>query len=282
MAPLTPRSGAGVGGEFGVGADSDHDEDEIDCARDRLAVLAGGDGERTGVGAGDGGDGGVGEDFDTVAFEFGVHKGAEFGVDGGQNFGQGFDLGDVDAAGGQGFSHLQADVAGTDDHRGGGVALLQGVHDGEGVAHGVQQVHPVGGAERVGAAEPADGWAGTDGAGAHDQGVVGQLLWGAGGVEDVEGVLVDVDAGGAGVGQHPHAGGGQVGGGAMGQVGPVGDFPGDVVGDAADGEVGIGVGDDHGDIGGGVEFAGAQRRADAGITATDGDDMTNGHAGFGS
>ena len=84
--------------------------------------MAGGDGECTGVGAGDGGDGGVGEDFDTVAFEFGVHEGAEFGVDGGQNFGQRFDLGDVDAAGGEGFGHLQADVAGTDDHRGGGAS----------------------------------------------------------------------------------------------------------------------------------------------------------------
>ena len=68
----------------------------------------------------------------------------------------------------------------------------------------------------------------------------------------------------------------------MRQVGPVGDFTGDVVGNAADGEVGIGVGDHHGDIGGGVEFAGAKRRADAGITATDGDDMTSCHAGFGS
>jgi hypothetical protein len=62
----------------------------------------------------------------------------------------------------------------------------------------------------------------------------------------------------------------------------VGDFSGDVVGDAADGEVRVGVGDDHGDLGGGVELAGPQRRADAGIAAADGDDMTNGHAGFGS
>ena len=100
----------------------------------------------------------------------------------------------MNAAGGEGFRHLQADVAGADDDRGGGVALLQGVHDGEGVAHRVQQVHPVGGAERVGAAEPANGWAGTDGAGAHDQRVVGQLLWGAGGVEDVESVVVHIDA----------------------------------------------------------------------------------------
>jgi hypothetical protein len=200
----------------------------------------------------------------------------------GKTFGQRFDLGDADAAGGEGFCHLKADVAGADNRCGGGVALLQRVHDREGVAHGVQQVHPIVGSERVSAAQPGDGWAGAGGAGAHDQGVVGQLLWGAGGVEHAEGVLVDVDTGGAGVGEHPHAGGGQIGSGAVGEVGPVGDFSGDVVGDAADGEVRVGVGDDHGDLGGGVELAGPQRRADAGIAAADGDDMTNGHAGFGS
>ena len=247
-----------------------------------LAVLAGGHGECSAVGAGDSGDSGVGEDFDTVAFELGVHQGAEFGVDGGQDFGQRFDLGHADAAGGEGFGHLQADVAGADNRCGGGVALLQRVHDREGVAHRVQQVHAIVGSERVSAAETGDGWAGADSTGADDQGVVGQLLWCAGGVEDVEGVLVDIDAGGAGVGEHPHAGGGQIGGGAMREVGPVGDFSGDVVRDAADGEVRVGVGDDYGDLGGGVEFAGPQGRADAGIAAADGDDMTNGHAGFGS
>lgn len=61
-------------------------------------------------------------------------------------------------------------------------------------------------------------------------------------VEDVEGVLGDVDTCGAGVGEHAHAGGGQVVGGAAGQVGPVGDLPGDVVRDTADGEVRVGVG----------------------------------------
>ena len=38
---------------------------------------------------------------DAVAFEFGVHQGAEFGVDGRQHLGQHLDLGDGDAAGGQ-------------------------------------------------------------------------------------------------------------------------------------------------------------------------------------
>jgi hypothetical protein len=57
---------------------------------------------------------------------------------------------------------------------------LQGAHDGECVAHGVQQMHAVGGAERVGAGDPGDGWSGADC---------------------------------------------QVGGAAMGQIAPVGDFP---------------------------------------------------------
>ena len=52
----------------------------------------------------------------------------------------------------------------------------------------------------------------------------------------------------------------EVGAGAVGQVAPVGDLAGDVVGDAADGEVGVGVGDHQGDLDGRVEFAGAQGR----------------------
>ena len=54
----------------------------------------------------------------------------------------------------------------------------------------------------------------------------------------------------------------------------MGDLTGDVVGDAADGEVRVGVGDDHGDLGGGIKFAGAQGSADTGVAATDRDDMT--------
>ena len=61
---------------------------------------------------------------------------------------------------------------------------------------------------------------------------------------------------------------------AVGHVGPAGDFAGDVIGDAADGEVGIGVGDHHGELGGGVEFAGTRRGADAGLANADRDDLT--------
>ena len=58
--------------------------------------------------------------------------------------------------------------------------------------------------------------------------------------------------------------------GAVGEVAPVGDFAGDVVRDAADGEVRVGVGDHHGDLGSRVEFAGSQRGGDAGVAAADG------------
>ena len=47
-------------------------------------------------------DGGAGEDLDAVAVELGVDEGAEFGVDGGQHLGELLDLGDREAADGQG------------------------------------------------------------------------------------------------------------------------------------------------------------------------------------
>ena len=50
------------------------------------------------------------------------------------------------------------------------------------------------------------------------------------------------------------------------------DLAGDVVGDAADREVRVGVGDDDGDLAAGVELAGAQRGADAGVAAADRDE----------
>src|SRR5438067_1305012 len=57
----------------------------------------------------------------------------------------------------------------------------------------------------------------------------------------------------------------------MGQVAPVGDLAGDVVGDAADGEVRVGVLQDHGNLGARVQLAGPQGRADARVAAADHD-----------
>ena len=82
-------------------------------------------------------------------------------------------------------------------------------------------------------------------------------------------VGVGVDSAGDGVEPQRHAGRFEVGDGAVGEVAPVGDLAGDVVGDAADREVRVGVGDDDGDLGGRVELPGAQRGADAGVAAAD-------------
>ena len=85
--------------------------------------------------------------------------------------------------------------------------------------------------------------------------------------------LDDVQAAGGGVQPQAHPGGFQVRGGAVGQVAPVRHFPGDVVGDAADREVRVGVRDDHADVGAGVELAGPQRGAYPGVAAADRDQV---------
>ena len=59
----------------------------------------------------------------------------------------------------------------------------------------------------------------------------------------------------------------------MRQVAPVGDLARDVVRDAADREVRIGVGDDDRDLDPRIEFAQTQGRTDAGVTSADGDEM---------
>ena len=125
-----PGLGAGRDEQVGVGADADDDEDQVDVPAERLPVGSGAvdvqpacrrRGRRSMPG-----DGGVGVDLDAVAGEFGVDQGAEFGVDGGQDLGQHLDLGDGDAAGGESFGHLQADVAGADDERGRGLDARRG------------------------------------------------------------------------------------------------------------------------------------------------------------
>ena len=117
------------------------------------------------------------------------------------------------------------------------------------------------------AVEPGDRRADRDRAGADDQLVVGDQLLGPVRAGDQELAARDVDAAGGGVQPQPHPGRLQVGDGAVGEVAPVGDLAGDVVGDAADGEVGVGVGHHHGDLGARVDLAGAQRGADAGVAA---------------
>ena len=149
--------------------------------------------------------------------------------------------------------------------------LLQGRHDGEGVAHRVQQVHPLGGAQGTGPGQAADRGPDRDRAGADDELVVAEQFLAPAGGCDQELAAGHVDAAGGGVGPQPHPGRFQVGDAAVGQVAPVDDLAGDVVGDAADGEVRVGILKDHGDLGGRVELAGPQGGADPGVAAADHD-----------
>jgi len=95
------------------------------------------------------------------------------------------------------------------------------------------------------------------------------------GAGDEELAPAGIDPAGGGVQPQVHPGGFQVGGGAVGQVAPVRHLAGDVVGDAADGEVRVGVRDDDADLGAGVELAGPQGGADPGVAAA-GHDQVHG------
>ena len=273
IAPRTPSAAPALGGEGGVGADADDDQDHVGLPGHRAAISGGGldlQPSRLALGAGDLPDRGAGQDLDAAVGELGVDELAERGVNGGQHLGELFHLDDVQAAGGEGVGHLQADVPRADDDRGGRCLFLEGAHDGERVAHRVQQVHAVIRAQRL---QAADRGADRHRASTDDQLVVSKQLLMPAGAGDEELAASDVDPAGGGVQPQPHPGGFQVGGGAVGEVTPVGDLPGDVVGDAADREVRVGVRDDDADLGAGVELAGAQRGADPGVAAADHDQV---------
>ena len=97
-----------------------------------------------------------------VAIEFGMHQGAEFGVDGGQHLGKQLDLGDSDAPGGEALGHFQPDVASADDESCRGFDPIDAGGQGKGVAHGVQQMHSVVDTEGV---QAVDRWPDRHGAG---------------------------------------------------------------------------------------------------------------------
>ena len=230
-----------------------------------MSIAGAGHGEAAAV-ARDGLDTRPGHDLDAVAGEFIVDERAEFGVEGGEHLGASLELGDGHAAGDEGFGHLQADIAGADDDRRGRLPRGEVVVEGEGVAHRVDHMHPIRRGERV---EAGDAGVGRKRTGADDELVVGDLLLGPVLAADGEPLACDVDARGEGVQPQAHPGGLQVGGGAVGEGLPGLHFAGEVVGDAADGEVRVGVGHDDGDVDRGVEFAGAQGCGDAGVTSAD-------------
>src|SRR5262249_53550484 len=110
----------------------------------------------------------------------------------------------------------------------------------------------------------------------HDQLVVADYFFCAIGPGDGELAGGGVDAAGGGVQPQPHPGGFQVRCRAVGQVAPVRHLTGDVVGDAADGEVRVGIRGDHGDVGAWVQFPGARRGADPCVAAADHDQLHDG------
>ena len=152
-----------------------------------------------GQGLADGLDGGSGQHLHAAVGQFGVYQRAEFRVDGGQHLGQLLQLGHPKSADGQRVGHLQADVPATDDDRAGRGGLLQGGHDGERVAHRVQQVHPVGGAQGARPSQAADRGADRDRAGPDDELVIAQQFLAAASGGDQELAAGHVDAAGGGV-----------------------------------------------------------------------------------
>ena len=216
--------------------------------------------------------------LDAVAIEFGMYQRAEFRIDGRQHLGEHLHLGDGNASGGESFGHFEPDVASADDEGGRGFDPIDAGGQGKGVAHGVQQMHSVVDAEGV---QAFDRWPHRHGAGPDDKLVVLDHRFTAVLCSHSEAPPADVDRGGEGVEAQFHAGGFEVGVGAVGEVAPVGDFARDVVGDAADGEVGVGVGDHDGHLSRGVEFTGSQRSGDSGVATADGNQVHGGFQGLG-
>jgi hypothetical protein len=194
-----------------------------------------------------------------VAAQLLAQQPPQFDVDGGHDRRGLLDHGDVQAAGGEGLGNLQADVATTNDDRRAG-ASGEGLVEGEGVAHDVQHVHP-------GQVQPVDRRPDRDRAGADDQLVIAQLPLPAVLAGDGDLLGGGVDRASGVVKEQLEVGLLQVGGGAVGQIPPVGHVAGQVVGQPADGEVREGVSDEHGGLDRWVQLAGSQGGRDAGVAA---------------
>ena len=182
----------------------------------------------------DGGDRCAGVDGDASLASSSATRRAEVGVDGGQHLRKLLDHRDDQAAGAEGFGHLQPDVAGAHDDRRPWLSI-QGLRQRERVGHRVQDVHTLGRTELV---EAGDRRPDRHGPGADDELVVGDQLVGSvcGRSLERSGPRRVHGAGGR-VEPQLQAGRLQVAACAVGQVAPVGHVTRDVVRDAADGEV---------------------------------------------
>ena len=277
MAPFDAEGSAGRRGQCGVRAGPNDDQHQVHCSGELPGGCAGFDLEGTGRVAGDPVDGRGRCHLHFVGFQFGVHEPAEVRINGGQDFRECLDLGDLDTQGRQAFGHFQADVSGSDHHRRLRVTCSDGFGDREGVTHGMQQVHPVARTQCVRPGQAGDRGPGGHRPGSDDQGVIGQLGGATARVLHDQPAGGDVDMGGQGIQAQGHAGGFQVGGGAVGEVLPVPDLPGQVVRDPADREVGERVGDDHGHVPTRVQRSSAQGCRYTRVTASDGDQMPARH-----
>src|SRR5690242_11425291 len=120
----------------------------------------------------------------------------------------------------------------------------------------MKYVHAVVGAELI---ETGDGRSDGERAGADHELVVLEPVRYPVRISDSDALPSDVDRRRGGVQPQSHPGGFQVRAGAVGEISPVRDFAGNVVGNAANGEVRVSVCDDDSDVAGGVELARAGR-----------------------
>lgn len=190
--------------------------------------------------------------------------GADLRVDGGHHRGQALDECHVDVAVAQRVGHLEADVARADDD---GVPYLwpgESVRDDQCVVDGVQQVHAV-------ELQSRDRRTLGHGSRGQDQRVVLEADGRAGRVMRQDRSVVGVDADDMVLDMDVDAGGLDLRQRAVGEVGGIGDLAADQVGQPADRVVRPAVRQQQVDPRAGIDFAGAQRGADARIAAADDD-----------
>jgi hypothetical protein len=172
----------------------------------------------------------------------------------------------LQAAGGQGFGHLQADVPGADDDRcRSRRELADGVGEGERLRHGVQHVDAVLGSQPV---EAGDRGAAGVRPGRQEQPVVAERA-GPPIVRERQGPLGHLETGDPMVEHQSDAESLEIITATVGEVAPVRHLSGHVVGNTADAEVRVCVGDQQADLHAWIELEAAPGSLDPGIASPD-------------